>query len=168
MADEFLEHDLDTPTEQDLDQAYGSKFLSSTDVGNRKIRTKIARVRKEELRDGDAGKKKIKFVIYFKSLDKGLILNATNKNALADAFGKVPAKWIGAEVGVFVDPNVTFAGKRVPGLRLRVLLPATASKPATAPAAKPAAAASDEWPEEKGDPGFDPDLNDSVPDLSAA
>lgn len=106
-------------------------------------------------------------MIFFELLDKGLILNATNKNALVDKLGKNPASWRGAEVGLFVDPDVSFGGKRTGGLRLRVLLPATAPKPAAAPAAKPAAAAG-EWPEEKGDPGFDPDLNDAVPDLSAA
>ena len=125
------------------------------------------RCEKEELNDRESGKKKIKFVIFFKSLDKGLILNATNKDELVVKLGKNPASWRGAEVGLFVDPNVMFAGKRVSGLRLRVLNPATAPKPAAAPALKPAAAA-DEWPEEKGDPGFDPDLNDDVPKLGSA
>jgi len=32
----------------------------------------------------------------------------------------VPAKWVGAVIGVYVE-NVTFGGKRVAGLRLRVL-----------------------------------------------
>ena len=45
MSDDFVETDLDTPTEHDLDLAYGSKYLSATDVGNRKLRTKIAKVR---------------------------------------------------------------------------------------------------------------------------
>ena len=33
MADEFVEHDLDTPTERDLDEAYGSRFLGVADMG---------------------------------------------------------------------------------------------------------------------------------------
>ena len=60
MADDFLEHDLDTPTEADLDLAYGSQYLSATDIGDRKIRTKIAKVRKADLRGND-DKKRMKF-----------------------------------------------------------------------------------------------------------
>ena len=45
MADEFPETDLDTPTEHDLDEAYGSRFLGVVDVGDKKIRTKISKVR---------------------------------------------------------------------------------------------------------------------------
>ena len=41
-----------------------------------------------------------------------------------EMLGRNPANWIGAHVG-HVDPNVTYAGKRVAGLRLRVLGPAT-------------------------------------------
>jgi len=160
MADDFIEHDLDTPTEADLDLAYGSQYLSATDIGDRKIRTKVAKVRQAELRGND-DKKKTKFVLFLESIDKPMVVNATNKNALVDALGRAPAKWIGATIGLYVDPTVTFAGKVTKGLRLRVLssAPATAPKPAPTPA--PAAA---EWPEEKGDPGAE--FNDDVPDLT--
>lgn len=171
MADEFFENETDThiPTEADLAQAYGSKFLSGPDIGDKKIRTKITKLRKEEMIDKDTGKKKIRFVVSFDSIDKPLIINATNKNVLVDALGRNPAAWVGASVGVFFDRDVMFAGKRVGGIRLRVLTPPppAAAKPAAPPAPKPtpqpAAAA---WPEEKENSGFDPDLNDSVPDLS--
>jgi len=39
------------------------------------------------------------------------------------------------------------------------------TKPAAKSAAKPAEAS---FPEEEGDPGFDPDLNDAVPDFGPA
>ena len=55
MGDEFPETDLDTPTEHDIDEAYGSRFLGVVDVGDKKIRTKI-RMRKEEVKDRDTGK----------------------------------------------------------------------------------------------------------------
>jgi hypothetical protein len=164
MGDEFLELDLDTPTEHDLDQAYGSKFLSAADLGDRKVRTKIVKVRKEELRSNDGGKR-MRFVLYVDGLDKPVVLNATNKNALVDALSKTPANWVGATIGLFVDPNVTFAGKRMRGIRLRVLLPpATTAKPVASPTSKPTAT---DWPEEKGDPGFDPDHQDDAPQPTA-
>jgi hypothetical protein len=123
MADEFV-HDLDSPTESDLDQVYGSKYLGAADVGSRKIRTRIKKVRKAELRVND-GTKRIKFVLHFENIDKPMPLNATNKNELVRKLGKNPANWIGALVGIYVDPEVEFGGKTVGGLRLRVLDSAT-------------------------------------------
>ena len=157
MGDDFLDTDLDTPTEADLDLAYGSKYLGTADVGSRKIRARIQRVGKDQLTSKDGGPKRMKFILFFDALDKGLVLNATNKDELVGKLGRVPAKWIGASVGLFVDPNVSFAGRRTGGIRLRVFEPVKAKTPKPT---KPAPA--NEWPEETGDPGFspDPDLND--------
>lgn len=167
MADEFLEHDLDTPTEADLDAAYGSKFLSAVDLGDRKIRTTISKVRNGKVKDRETGETKPKLLVFFESIDKALVLNATNKNVLVDALGKAPVGWIGASVGILNDPNVTFAGKRTGGLRLKFLAP-PAKPAAAASTSKPATAATPPWSDEKDDPGFDPDFNDPVPDLTTA
>ena len=130
MAEDF--NDLDTPTESDLDQAYGPKLLSAADVGNRKIRTKIVKVRKVDLRGND-GTNRVKFVLHLEGIDKPMVLNSTNMNELVGKLGRKPADWIGAPVGLYVDPNVTYAGKRVAGLRLRVLGPAAPASSAVSP-----------------------------------
>ena len=155
--------DPDTPTAVDLDSCYGSKrFLSAMEVGDRKIRTKIARVRMEEVRQQD-GRTPKKFVLGFTNIDKEVVLNVTNKTTIVDALGKTPADWIGAEVGLLTEPTM-MAGKPVKGLRLRVLNKPLRSKPgdaapAPAPAPKPAPApagtAEAPWPEQPGDPGPD-------------
>jgi hypothetical protein len=163
MSDEFLDQDLDTPTEADLDSVYGSKFLSAADIGERKIRTKILKVRKEELRGKD-DKKRMRFALFLESLDKPLVLNATNKDRLVDGLGRVPSKWAGASVGVFVDPDVSFGGKKTGGVRLKVLDEPLQAKPTAKSAPKKTAA---EWPEQPDDPGIDVDLNDS-PDFNEA
>lgn len=159
MADEFPETDLDTPTEHDLDEAYGSQFLGVVDIGTKKIRTKIVKVRMQPIEDRKTGKPKKRAVVFFENVDKGLILNATNRETLNGALGKAPAGWLNATVGIFVDPNVTFGGQRKGGVRLRALLPpaaaAAAATPAPKPTTNPPAAAANEWPEEKGDPGAD-------------
>ena len=153
MADDFEEHGLDTPTEADLNQAYGSKFLSAADVGTRKIRTKIERVRPEDLRNGD-GTKRVRFVLHLGGIDKPMVLNVTNVNALIEKLGRNPASWKGASVGVYVDPNVTYGGKRVAGLRLQVLGPVSAVK-SVAPPTSP------EPPQHDG-AGIE-DMSDSIP-----
>jgi hypothetical protein len=164
MSDEFLEHDA--VTEADLESMYGSRFLSVSDVGERKIRTKILKVHKEELRKDD-GTKRWRLVLSLESLDKPLVVNATIKDLLVAMLGRVPSKWVGASVGVYVDPTVMFAGKRVGGIRLRVLA-AFQAKPTPKTAPKPAPKKTGpEWSEQPGDPGFDPDLNDN-PDFNEA
>jgi hypothetical protein len=139
--------DLDTPTEKDLDDLYGSKYLGATDLGDKKIRTRIAKVRKETLQQ--QGKEpRAKFVIYFTSLDKAMVLNATNKNVLVEALGRDPTKWSNAEVGLYTELT-QFAGKPVKGLRIKVLsAPKAATKPAATPTARPAPKGGSE------DPGF--------------
>jgi hypothetical protein len=154
MSDEFPETDLDMPAEKDLDEAFGSRFLGVVDIGDKKIRTKILQVKKDDVKDRESGKLKKKILLFFENIDKALILNAVNRDTLVHAFGKNPAGWKNATVGIFVDPNVTFGGQRKGGVRLRALLPPAAAKPAPAPAAKPTAAPANEWVE-KDDPGVD-------------
>ena len=94
-------------------------------------------------------------------------MNAVNRDTLVNAFGKKPAGWHNATIGIYVDPNVLFGGQKKSGVRLRALLPPAAAKPVEKPApqptTKPSAAAASEWPEEKGDPGADPKLADFEP-----
>jgi hypothetical protein len=144
----------DTPNEEDLEACYGSKFLTATGLGDRKIRTKIARIRKQALKQQGGGTK-TKFILSFTTVDKEMVLNVTNKVVLVDALGRKPADWIGAEVGLFTEPTV-MAGKATRGLRLRVLNKPSGPAPVPKPAPKPSAP----WPDEAGDPG--PDFIDAA------
>ena len=154
MYQEFNDHD--TPSEADLDLCYGSKFLSATELGDKKIRTRILKVKKEPLR-GQDGKEKNKFILSFSNVDKSLVANATNIKTLVDALGKAPSGWLNADVGIFTEPTM-MAGKPTRGVRLRVLGKPPGAAPAPAPAPKPPAptpTATDAapWPDEPGDPG---------------
>jgi hypothetical protein len=155
--------DLDTPTEKDLDDLYGSKYLGATDLGDKKIRTRIAKVRKEALQQ--QGKEaRTKFVIYFTTLDKAMVLNATNKNVLVEKLGRDPAKWVNAEIGLYTELT-QFGGKPVKGLRIRVLsVPKAAAKPEpiAKPAPKPAEAMPLDDPEDPGFQGEDADFNEAA------
>ena len=143
---DFDDHS-ETPTETDLDACYGSKFLTATELGNRKIRTKIARIRKQALQQQGGGTR-TKFILSFTTIDKEMVLNATNKIVLVDNLGRNPVDWIGAEVGLFTEPTV-MAGKATRGLRLRVLNKSSG----TAQASKSAPKQHLPWPDDAGDPG---------------
>ena len=60
MADEFSEDatDLNTPTAADLEEAYGSKFLGVVDVGDKKIRSKLVKLAKDEVKDRESNRLK--------------------------------------------------------------------------------------------------------------
>jgi hypothetical protein len=157
MAEDFS--DLETPTEADLDSCYGSKYLGAVDIGDKKIRTRIGKVRKETMQQQGGKPERAKFVIYFTTIDKPMVLNATNKNALVDKLGKVPASWVGTDIGLYTE-NTQFGGKPVKGLRLRVLGPAKTTTAAAAPN-KPAKSA-------KSAKSIEDTLDDPVPEFEEA
>jgi hypothetical protein len=153
MTQDDFEDDLGTPTEDDLAECYGSKYLGAVDIGNRKIRTRIAKITKELMPSRDGKPARNKFVLYLANLNKPLVLNATNKNRLVDALGAKPAGWINAEIGILAE-DTQFGGKATKGLRLKVIsAPKAAAKATAKPASKPAATEELPWPDEDGDPG---------------
>jgi hypothetical protein len=61
-----------------------------------------------------------------------MVLNITTIRVLEAAYGGDTDQWVGNKVMVYVDPNVSFGGKVVGGLRLRTPKVKTAPKPAPA------------------------------------
>ena len=62
MSDVF-DDDLDTPSEADLEQCYGSKYLSAADLGDKKVKTRIGKIRKEMMRQQGGKPERSKFVV---------------------------------------------------------------------------------------------------------
>lgn len=94
-----------------------SKYLSKTDFEDDQT-VIIKGIRLEELDDN--GQKKEKTVCYFREHAKGMILNVTSLRVLAQSFGDETDDWRGRQVIVYTDPNVSFGGRIVGGLRLRI------------------------------------------------
>jgi hypothetical protein len=106
-----------------------SAYLRKEDFPLQRILT-VSDVREEEV-TAPGKKPKRKIVIYLEEVEKGLVLNQANGDVLFEMTGfEDPEQWIGQRVEVYNDPNVTYAGKRVGGIRLRE--PARASAPAAA------------------------------------
>src|SRR5215471_9971702 len=116
MADEFEDEAGAGPSESELQKAYGSKYLSATDLGNRKIKAKIARVTLEDLRQQDGSTKK-KAVLALEGQDKMLVLNAGNYAILKDGLGPNASKWIGRIIGLKSVPR-TMGGKPTRGIEV--------------------------------------------------
>jgi hypothetical protein len=107
--------------ENDLDGIYGSKMMAAAELGERKLRAKIASVSKEQLQGRNPGEpSRPRIVLDFVGTEKRLVLNATNFSILINAFGRDPKAWLGAEIEISAE-TTAFAGRPVKGLRVRVL-----------------------------------------------
>jgi hypothetical protein len=120
------------------DYAYGkSKYLKAEEFVGKTIRAVITNV--EDVEFDDVG---VKPVLALEGKDRGLVVNATNFDILADALGKNTDDWIGHAI-ILKGEKVAFKGKRVDSIRVSV----------PAPQAK-----------QKKQPEPDPDLNDEIPE----
>jgi len=108
--------------ESDFDDLYGSKYFSVPDLHGETPHRSIGKVAPVELKEKD-GSTKRKYLVYFVGVETPLVLNKTNAQKLAAAFGKDHAKWIGMEVELYAE--MTGLGKE--GVRVRPLKPTSAS-----------------------------------------
>lgn len=113
-----------------------SKFLKKEDFDEDQVCT-IRTVRLEDVSQGEQ-----RWVLFFNEHTKGMVLNTTTIRVLEQAFGDDSDGWTGKKVMVYVDPNVSFQGRVVGGLRLRT--PKGVKAPAKAPPTA-AAQAGDEF-----------------------
>ncbi|MET4037407.1 hypothetical protein ABIB94_007159 [Bradyrhizobium sp. JR7.2] len=108
--------------ESDFDDLYGSKYFSAPDLHGETWLRRIGKVALVELKEKD-GSIKRKYLVYFDGVEKALVLNKTNAQKLATAYGKDHSKWIGMEVELYAE--MTTLGKE--GVRVRPLKPAGTS-----------------------------------------
>jgi len=96
-----------------------SKWLKKEDVAQLDEEQRIVTVEvvvEEQVGDD------IKPVVYFKGIDKGWAINMTGLEALAEmAESQDTEDFIGVRVEIYVDPDVRYAGKRVGGIKIRVV-----------------------------------------------
>jgi len=96
--------------------AFGS-FLKTEDLQQKACKLVIESVGTEEI-EGDHGKEK-KLVARFAGKDKGLILNRTNADSIAEISGSEDTDdWAGQAIVLFPD-TTKFGGKTVPCMRIR-------------------------------------------------
>jgi hypothetical protein len=95
-----------------ISSAFPSEYLKAADLQGRNISVTISHV---EMRDvGDDNKP----VLFFQGKDKGVVLNKTNANNIAIAYGDDTEEWVGKEV-VLYEAMVDFQGRSVAAIRIR-------------------------------------------------
>jgi arabinogalactan endo-1,4-beta-galactosidase len=96
-----------------ISEAFPSNYLRATDLQGRNIKVTIDRIEMEEIGDDR------KPILYFVGKEKGVVLNKTNANNIAAAYGDNTDDWQGAEV-VLYEAMVDFQGKTVAAIRIRI------------------------------------------------
>ena len=105
-----------------------AKYLKKEDVPS-PVNTSILWIKEEEVTAPGKGTE-IRLVLYFDGLKKGLVLNMANADALAEITGTDDyEKWSDIPVQLYVDPDVTYGGKKIGGIRIRELVTLPVSNP---------------------------------------
>ena len=95
-----------------IDTAFPGQYLKAADLQGRSVQVIIDRVEMETVGD------KQKPVLYFQGKVKGLALNKTNSNTVAECYGYETDDWHGKTV-MLTEVMVDFQGRTVPAIRVR-------------------------------------------------
>lgn len=105
-----------------------SKFLKKEDVGKGVLVTITGCVRKNTAMEG--AEPEHKWCLTFQELDKPFVVNVTNAAICEKIFESDDTDdWIGKRLVLYTDPNVSFQGKLVGGIRVRAPKPGAAPPP---------------------------------------
>lgn len=110
-----------------ISNAFPSKFLKSSDLMGRSVRVIMDRIEMESLGEDKRP------VIYFRGKEKGLVLNKTNANTIAEMWGDDTDHWQGKEI-TLRPTRVDFKGERVDAIRVEFIQPPVQHQPAPTPA----------------------------------
>jgi hypothetical protein len=95
-----------------------SKFLKQSDVVNPVLWTVSGCMQQNVAKEG--AEPEPKWCLTFYESDKPLVLNSTNIQLCAKVFESEDTDhWVGQRIVLYVDPNVSFGGKVVGGIRVR-------------------------------------------------
>lgn len=109
-----------------------SKFLKKEDVGRGALGTIESIVQMNVAKEG-AGQE-LKWCMTFSEIEKPLVLNSTNIQLCAKICGSEDTdQWIGKRIVLYADPNVSYAGKLVGGIRVRAPKPGAVAPPPPPP-----------------------------------
>lgn len=97
-----------------VDEMFPSKYLKATDLPRKGLTLVIDTVEQEQIGNDN------KWILYFNSEDKGLVLNKTNANMIASEFGNKVAEWSSRSVHLRKE-KVSFQGKVVDAIRVAPL-----------------------------------------------
>jgi hypothetical protein len=107
-----------------------SKFLKKEDVGEGVLVTIRAVSQENVAKEG--AEPELKWTLHFDQFEKPMVLNSTNGQIIGKITGiedEIELGWIGKQVVLYNDPNVSYAGKLIGGIRVRAVRKPALQKP---------------------------------------
>lgn len=99
-----------------MNSMFPSKWLAAADLEDQDRTFTISDISQESVGQGE--EQELKWVVFFREVGKGLVLNKTNATSLASCFGDDTDDWIGMRV-VLYPTQVQFSGKMVEAIRVK-------------------------------------------------
>jgi hypothetical protein len=98
-----------------INSAFPSKYLKASDLGGRTVTVTVKDVKMEQVGQS----RDIKPVVYFEGKEKGLVLNKTNSNKIANIAGSGETDdWTGTQIQIY-PTETEFSGETVDCIRVR-------------------------------------------------
>lgn len=98
----------------DINAAFPTKYLAASDLMGHEVACTMSDVRYEIMPDDEQ-----KPVLYFQGKQKGLVLNKTNANVIAEQHGHETDEWNGKQIVLF-PTQTDFGGRTVPCIRVKI------------------------------------------------
>jgi hypothetical protein len=99
-----------------MGQMFPSKWLAAADLNDSDVTLTVSDVTQEMVGQGDNGD--MKWIVFFRERDKGLVLNKTNASSISSIYGDDTDEWIGQQV-VLYPTEVDFQGKKTEAIRVK-------------------------------------------------
>jgi len=104
--------------------ALPSKYLNGADIGMNLYKLVIKASKGQEGPDSVVlemmeNDRTMKPVMYFDNAEKGLVVNNTNWDNMADVFGDESTSWVGKTIEMYTEATRTPAGQPTRGVRIR-------------------------------------------------
>lgn len=104
-----------------IESAFPSAYLKAADLDGQDLDVTISGLEIEPM--GKGNQKEDKPVVYFEEIEKGLVLNKTNKNTIVNLAQTTETDdWIGTRITLY-PTVVEMAGQSTEGIRIRPRIP---------------------------------------------
>ena len=105
-----------------IDEIYAGKYLTAAETKSKNLVGKVLKISSANPETvGREGKERIRLVLALDGADKPLVVNKSNSEIIAKAYGRDYLAWIGKTIQLFVVP-VRYGSEMVDGIT--VVIPA--------------------------------------------
>lgn len=95
---------------------FPNKYLAGADLGGKAFTLTMSDVTQETMQSAQGSKSY--YILHFDGAEKGLILNRTNANQIAELYGDDTSAWPGKRITIY-PVQITVAGQPHTAIRVR-------------------------------------------------